>query len=88
MMVRAVVISVTTWGKAAGAMAMPACVKACWTCPVVTGYGKLIMAEFDYEGNPKESFPFDQRKERLSMYLVKKYMLPRLYWHGMLKGRW
>jgi sulfide:quinone oxidoreductase len=58
------------------------------SCPVVTGYGKLIMAEFDYEGNPRETFPFDQRKERLSMYLVKKYVLPRLYWHGMLKGRW
>ncbi len=58
------------------------------SCPVVTGYGKLIMAEFDYEGNPKETFPFDQRKGRLSMYLVKKYVLPRLYWHGMLKGRW
>ena len=58
------------------------------SCPVVTGYGKLIMAEFDYEGNPKETFPFDQRKERLSMYLVKKYILPRLYWNGMLRGRW
>ncbi len=58
------------------------------SCPVVTGYGKLIMAEFDYEGNPKETFPFDQRKERLSMYLVKKYLLPRMYWRGMLKGRW
>ena len=58
------------------------------SCPVVTGYGKLIMAEFDYEGNPKETFPFDQRKERLSMYPVKKYLLPRMYWSGMLKGRW
>ena len=58
------------------------------SCPVVTGYGKLIMAEFDYQGNPKETFPFDQRKERLSMYLVKKHLLPRLYWHGMLRGRW
>ncbi|MDX1407092.1 MAG: FAD/NAD(P)-binding oxidoreductase, partial [Saprospiraceae bacterium] len=26
------------------------------SCPVVTGYGKLIMAEFDYDGQPKESF--------------------------------
>jgi sulfide:quinone oxidoreductase len=58
------------------------------SCPVVTGYGKLILAEFDYDGNPKETFPFDQRRERLSMYLMKKHLLPRLYWHGMLKGRW
>ncbi len=56
-------------------------------CPVVTGYGKLIMAEFDYSKNPKESFPFDQNMERYSMYALKAYALPRLYWHGMLRGR-
>jgi sulfide:quinone oxidoreductase len=57
------------------------------SCPLVTGYGKLILAEFDYDGNPKESFPFDQGKERYSMYLLKRYVLPQLYWQGMLKGR-
>lgn len=56
-------------------------------CPLVTGYGRLIMAEFDYDGNPKESFPFDQSKERYSMYLVKAYGLPFMYWHGILRGR-
>ncbi len=57
------------------------------SCPVVTGYGKLILAEFDYEKNPKESFPFDQARERYSMYALKAYGLPHLYWHGMLRGR-
>jgi sulfide:quinone oxidoreductase len=57
------------------------------SCPLVTGYGKLVLAEFDYEGNPQETFPFDQSKERLSMYLLKAYALPRLYWNGMLRGR-
>jgi sulfide:quinone oxidoreductase len=57
------------------------------SCPLVTGYGKLIMAEFDYDKNPEETFPVDQRRERLSMYLVKKWVLPFMYWHGMLKGR-
>ena len=57
------------------------------SCPLVTGYGKLVLAEFDYEGQPQESFPFDQSKERLSMYLLKAYGLPRLYWDGMLRGR-
>jgi sulfide:quinone oxidoreductase len=56
------------------------------SCPLVTGYGKLILAEFDYSLQPKETFPFDQSKERLSMYLFKKYGLPVLYWKGMLKG--
>jgi sulfide:quinone oxidoreductase len=56
-------------------------------CPLVTGYGKLVLAEFDYNGNPRETFPFDQSKERYSMYQLKRYGLPRLYWHGMLRGR-
>jgi sulfide:quinone oxidoreductase len=56
-------------------------------CPLVTGYGKLVMAEFDYDLKPQETFPFDQSKERRTMYWVKAHVLPRLYWHGILKGR-
>ncbi len=56
-------------------------------CPLVTGYGRLVMAEFDYDLTPRETFPFDQSKERRSMYWVKKYALPRLYWQMILKGR-
>ncbi|MFM7381751.1 MAG: FAD/NAD(P)-binding oxidoreductase [Microcystaceae cyanobacterium] len=55
-------------------------------CPLVTGYGKTIMAEFDYENKPKSSFPFDPTQERWSMWLVKRYVLPWLYWNRMLKG--
>ncbi len=57
------------------------------SCPLVTGYGRLILAEFDYDGNPMESFPFDQAQERYSMYALKAYVLPEMYWHGMLRGR-
>lgn len=57
------------------------------SCPLVTGYNRLIMAEFGYDLKPQETFPFDQNKERYSMMLVKKYVLPQLYWNGMLKGR-
>lgn len=57
------------------------------SCPLVTGYGKLILAEFDYDGKPVESFPFDQTVERYSMYALKAYALPELYWNGMLRGR-
>ncbi len=56
-------------------------------CPLITGYGRLILAEFDYDGHPKETFPFDQSRERWSLYLLKKYLLPILYWNFMLKGR-
>ncbi|WP_434222080.1 FAD-dependent oxidoreductase [Limnospira platensis CENA597] len=56
-------------------------------CPLVTGYGRTIMAEFDYDGVPKSSFPFDPTEERYSMWLVKRYVLPWLYWNRMLKGK-
>ena len=57
------------------------------SCPVVTGYDSLILAEFDYNKQPVESFPFDQSQERFSMFMLKRHGLPALYWHGMLKGR-
>ena len=57
------------------------------SCPLVTGYGTLILAEFDYDGLPAESFPFDQAQERFSMYMLKAYGLPQMYWHGMLRGQ-
>jgi sulfide:quinone oxidoreductase len=58
------------------------------SCPLVTGYGSLILAEFDYDKEPVPSFPLlDPRKERRSMYALKKWGLPALYWNGMLKGR-
>lgn len=57
------------------------------SCPLVTGYGKLILAEFDYDSQPVESFPFDQGQERYSMYALKAYGLPEMYWNGMLRGQ-
>ncbi len=57
------------------------------SCPVVTGYGKLVLAEFDYNNEPVETFPFDQSKERWSMYQLKKRVLPWLYWHKILPGK-
>jgi sulfide:quinone oxidoreductase len=57
------------------------------SCPIVTGYGKLMLAEFDYNNNPQETFPFDQSKERWSMYLLKRYILPWLYWAKILPGK-
>lgn len=57
------------------------------SCPLVTGYGKLVLAEFDYDNNPMETFPFDQSKERYSMWLLKKKVLPWMYWNRILSGR-
>jgi len=57
------------------------------SCPIVTGYGKLVLAEFDYSGRPHPTIPFiDTARERTDMYYLKRYGLPLLYWYGMLKG--
>ena len=32
------------------------------SCPLVTGYNKCILAEFDFNAQPLETFPFDQGK--------------------------
>lgn len=57
------------------------------SCPIVTGYGRLMLAEFDYENKPTETFPFNQAKERWSMFILKRYILPWLYWNQILPGR-
>jgi sulfide:quinone oxidoreductase len=57
------------------------------SCPLVTGYGKLVLAEFDYDNNPMETFPFDQSKERWSMWMLKTKVLPWMYWNRILQGR-
>ncbi|CAH8645497.1 unnamed protein product [Schistosoma rodhaini] len=57
-------------------------------CPIVTGYNRGIIAEFDYRAKPLETLPIDQGKERYIFYFIKTYILPPLYWDGLLKGIW
>ena len=61
------------------------------SCPLVTGYGKMVLAEFGY-GNKRMSDPListfvDTTKEQWSMWILKKYGLPYLYWNLMLRGK-
>ncbi|XP_059392439.1 sulfide:quinone oxidoreductase, mitochondrial-like isoform X3 [Carassius carassius] len=58
------------------------------SCPLVTSYNTAILAEFDYDGQPLETFPVDQSKESRVMYHMKADFMPLLYWHGLLKGFW
>ncbi len=57
------------------------------SCPLVTGYGRLVLAEFLYDNVYAPTFPVDQTRERWDMYMLKRHLLPQLYWHGMLRGR-
>ncbi|MEB3826190.1 NAD(P)/FAD-dependent oxidoreductase [Phormidium sp. CCY1219] len=56
-------------------------------CPLITGYDKTVMAEFDgYNARPTSSFPLNPAKERWVMWVMKKHVLPWVYWNRMLKG--
>ena len=62
------------------------------SCPLVTDYGKMVLAEFDYDNNftpdpkLKQMLIKDSSKEHWRLWMLKKYMLPYLYWNKMMKG--
>ncbi|KAL5964044.1 Sulfide:quinone oxidoreductase mitochondrial [Taenia solium] len=55
------------------------------SCPLITGYHKGILAEFDYDLNPLETFPFDQSQERAFFAWIKRSFLPPLYWNCLIR---
>ncbi|KAH7871893.1 FAD/NAD-P-binding domain-containing protein [Lentinula edodes] len=59
------------------------------SCPLLTGYGELLLAEFKYGLEPKETFPWmDQSKPNRFFYHLKKDLFPAAYWNLMVKGKW
>jgi len=55
-------------------------------CPLKTQYGKIMLAEFNYDG-PAPSFPFlDPAKPRWIWWVFDLYMLKPMYWNLMLRG--
>lgn len=57
------------------------------SCPLVTSRSTVILAEFGYDGKLLPSFPIDTTKERYSFWILKRHLLPKMYWWGMLKGK-
>ncbi len=57
------------------------------SCPLVTGFGKVVLAEFGYDGKLMPSFPLNPARESRLMWWLKTLVLPRLYWYLMLRGR-
>ncbi len=56
-------------------------------CPLITGYDRTIMAEFNgYNATVLSSFPLNPAKERAIMWTMKVTALPWIYWNRMLKG--
>ncbi|KZE82249.1 NAD(P)/FAD-dependent oxidoreductase [Myroides marinus] len=63
------------------------------SCPLITGYGKLVLAEFNYKNeftpDPKlkQMLLSDSDQEHWRLWVLKKYLLPYLYWNKMMKGK-
>lgn len=64
-------------------------------CPLITGYGKVAMLEFDWKEPEKGDFtgkvhatlPFDPLADRWLYWFMKVYMLKPMTMYGMLRGR-
>lgn len=58
-------------------------------CPIITEYGKVLMAEFDYKKEPQITFPLtllDMSKEQWVAWMLKVYGLKPIYFNLMLTG--
>ncbi|KHE00960.1 pyridine nucleotide-disulfide oxidoreductase [Pantoea stewartii] len=57
------------------------------SCPLTVEKGKVVLAEFGYDGKLLPTFPFidSSRPGRLAWWL-KAWFLPLFYWAGMLRG--
>ncbi|MEZ4464212.1 MAG: hypothetical protein R3F43_06765 [bacterium] len=90
-------------GRGGGAQAGPCWWPTCWPSSTASPWRsgttatrparwwwatkRVILAEFGYDDVILETFPFRQDKPRYTMWLLKRHLLPTLYWKGMLRGR-
>ncbi|KAI0321640.1 FAD/NAD-P-binding domain-containing protein [Amylostereum chailletii] len=61
------------------------------SCPLLTGYGELMLAEFKYGLEPEETFAKylgDQATPRRLFYHLKKDLFPYAYFNYHVKGKW
>ncbi|VDM03747.1 unnamed protein product [Schistocephalus solidus] len=58
------------------------------SCPFITGETKGILAELNYDLQPREPLPFAQATERWIFGYVKRVFLPPPSWNGLLIGIW
>ncbi len=56
-------------------------------CPLTTSKGKVLLAEFRYDGEIVPSFPLDPRVPRRMNWIMKRRFFPWLYWNIMLRGK-
>ncbi|MCK0162693.1 FAD/NAD(P)-binding oxidoreductase [Marinobacter sp. S6332] len=59
------------------------------SCPLTVENGRIVLAEFGYNGTLQPTFPSwinDGTKATKAAWYLKAKQLPALYWHVMLKG--
>lgn len=56
------------------------------SCPLITEEGKVLLAEFGYDGRVMPTFPIKSKKPRKFFWWVNQFVVPILYWNFMLKG--
>lgn len=60
------------------------------SCPLTVERGRIVLAEFGYGGKLLPTFPawlIDGKRPSRLAWMLKRRLLPQIYWHGMLKGR-
>lgn len=56
------------------------------SCPLTVEKGRIVLAEFGFGGKLLPTFPLKPTVPRLSSWILKKNILPWVYWNLMLKG--
>jgi sulfide:quinone oxidoreductase len=60
------------------------------SCPLTVERGKIVLAEFGYDGKLLPSFPLwliEGKKPSTLSWWLKEKLLPWVYWNAMLKGK-
>ncbi|AKJ68162.1 hypothetical protein PATSB16_21070 [Pandoraea thiooxydans] len=56
-------------------------------CPLTVERGKVVLAEFGYNGKLLPTFPLDGTKANHIAWVMKKHIFPWVYWECLLRGR-
>jgi sulfide:quinone oxidoreductase len=56
------------------------------SCPLTVEKGRIVLAEFGFGGKLLPTFPLNPTVPRRSAWILKKNILPWVYWNLMLKG--
>jgi sulfide:quinone oxidoreductase len=56
------------------------------SCPLTVEKGRIVLAEFGFGGKLLPTFPLNATVPRRSAWILKKNILPWVYWNLMLKG--